>query len=95
MATRAQRRNAKGWHPPQKGKKEGTTGNTFLKILLKFLKNLTKLPAGTEKAWSSFKSRNHMAKMFRKFSLDTEYRLKGRKRRRHQLSEDLAIAKQK
>lgn len=49
VATGAQRRNTKGWHPSQKGKKEGTTGNTFLKILLKVLKNLTKLPAGTEK----------------------------------------------
>lgn len=64
-------RNAGGWHLPRKGKKEGTSGNTVLKILLTFLKNLKKLPEGTGKALSSFKSRNHMAKMLRKLSLET------------------------
>lgn len=62
-------RNAGGWHTPQKGKKEGTSGNTVLKILLTFLKNLKKLPEGTGKALRSFKTRNHTAKMLRKLSL--------------------------
>lgn len=64
-------RNAGGWHTPQKGKKEGTSGNPVLKILLTFLKNLKKLPEGTGKALSSFEWRNHMAKMLRKLSLET------------------------